>query len=242
MTLPADPPSPANRDPIAIPQVPIAEQRWASLLFLFRVSPSYLKRWPSSTQHEEGSDVARMGRGSLVELVQSQSNHRPIANFGGETSACSFQPLPASRFAKHPLARHKRKTFRTLRGNSCTSPRSQNQRDVRRHRTMSKLTINLLPFRGPIAGLPRLEFYQSRSSTSCRCPQFLDMQLRTAPIYPTCNPRNGRPMAFWGGGVDSQNNLIHKQLPQIKPVNMATLHPLSNLVRYIANSWQFTAR
>ena len=93
------------------------------------------------------------------------------------------QPLPASRFGKDCPALHNEFNIQDSKENFCSSPRSQNLRDVRRHHATSKRIVNSLPFRAPIAGLSRLEFYQSRGSTSCRCSHFLDMQLRTAPIY-----------------------------------------------------------
>ena len=171
------PQSPANRDPIAIPQ-----------LLLFRFSVSYLKRWPSSihTWKLEGSVIARMGRASLVKLAQPPSNRRPtsvqFAEFVGDTSVCSFQPLPVSRFRKHSLGLHRRNQHSAFQ--AC----SQKRRDVRRHHNLkhhaaSKFTIVSLPFRGPIAGLSQLEVSQSRGSTSCRCSYILDMQLRTAPMW-----------------------------------------------------------
>ena len=85
-------------------------------------------------------------RRSLVELVQSPSNRGPIAEFGGETSACSFQPLPAIRFGKHCLGLRRRNHSR---GNFCARPRSQNEREVRRQRATSILMI--ISFRGPIS-------------------------------------------------------------------------------------------
>ena len=111
---------------------------------------------PAYNWKQEGSDVARIGRGSLVELVQSLSNCGPIAEFGGKTSVCK-QIWKA-------LALRKRNQLLALK--SCSSERSQNQRDVRRHHATSKLVIISLPFRGPIAGLSRLALYQSRCSTS----------------------------------------------------------------------------
>ena len=92
---------------------------------------------PAYNWKQEGGDVARMGRGSLVELVQSPSNRGPITEFGGKTSVCGFQTLPASRFGKHCLALHKRNQLLRLQRNACSSPRSQNQRDVRRHHATS---------------------------------------------------------------------------------------------------------
>ena len=103
---------PPKRRPIAIPQIPIAEQRWSSLLFLFRFTLSSLKRWPSSihTWKLERSDIARMGRASLVKLVQSPSNRHPIAvqsrnsaavlqlaACGLQLAACSIQQKPVSK-------------------------------------------------------------------------------------------------------------------------------------------------
>ena len=80
------------------------------------------------------------------------SNCRPIAEFGGETSVCRFQPLPAIRFGKHFLALHKRNQHSGLQRELLLEP-------VRRRHATSKLIIKLLPFRRPIAGL----------SPSCRC-------------------------------------------------------------------------
>ena len=40
--------------------------------------------------------------------VQSRSNRGPIAEFGGQTSVCSFQTLPVSRFRKHSLGLRRR--------------------------------------------------------------------------------------------------------------------------------------
>ena len=114
---------------------------------------------------ETGSSEALTG-GTRPIAVQSPSNRGPIAAFGGETSVCSFQPLPAIRFGKHCLGLRKRKHSK---GNFCARPHSQNEQDVRRQHATSIFMIITLPFRGPLAGQPRLEFYQSRGSTSCRC-------------------------------------------------------------------------
>ena len=84
----------SNRDPTGSP-----EQRWSSLLVLFRFSLSCPKRWPSSihTWKLEGGDIARMGRASLAKLVQSPSNRGPT--MGNTTHArriTSFQALLCS--------------------------------------------------------------------------------------------------------------------------------------------------
>ena len=98
-------------------------------------------------------------------------NRRPIAvqsrsSRGIRRRNFGFQPLPAIRFGKHCLGLRRRNHSR---GNFCTRPRSQNERDVRRQHATSIFMIIVLPFRGPTAGQPRVEFYQSRGSTSCRC-------------------------------------------------------------------------
>ena len=176
ITLPGDPPiagqSRSNRGPTD-------SNRGATLVIAavsIRFSLFYLKRWPSSihTWKLEGRDVARMGRASLVKFVQSPSNCGPIAELGGETLVCSFQSLPKSRFRQHSLnldrrnqhTAFKKKLFRERVQSKCARRASGAQS---KHHAASEFTIIALPFRGPIAGLSRLEFFQSRGSTSCRC-------------------------------------------------------------------------
>ena len=107
---------------------------------------------------KEGSDVARMGRGSLVELVQSPSNRGQSWNSAAKLGFAASSPCQQADLESIVWPCANQINFQDSKGNFSSSPRKQNQRDVRRHHATSKLIINSLPFRGPIAGLPRLEF------------------------------------------------------------------------------------
>ena len=69
-----------------------------------------------------------------MELAQSPSNRRPI-------TVQSRNQFAASLVLRKPP-----------KGHFSSSPRKQNQRDVRGHHATSKLIVNSLPFRGPISG------------------------------------------------------------------------------------------
>ena len=119
--------------------------RWASLLLLSRLPP-YLKRWPSiHTWKQEGSGIDRgiWRRNFGLQLSGRASNQVDL-----ESAIC--------------LGLCRRNQHSAFQGKPCASPRGQKR--ARRalaprpkHHAASKFPIIPLPFRGPIAGLSRLE-------------------------------------------------------------------------------------